>query len=568
MNVIAYARFSSAHQADGTSLDRQLDMAKAHASAHGWTITEQIIDEGRSAFKARHKNATAGLGRFLKAVDEGRYREGDVLIVEALDRLSREQPLDALANLTRITSAGVQVDIVDAKLSLKRGQYEANIGSLVQLLVGAAQAHGESKRKSELLTETWKKWREDGVVRNHHPHWMDKTKALIPDRVETVQLIFDIAGRGFGRTKIAGELNTRGIPTWGGEKKRKISGDWSPQQVSSILKNRAVTGEAQAFSKGEPVGTIISDYYPQIISIEQFERINSAPTRKFSDKGSGRQSLTGNIFRGWLHCSCGRPMVVDPKKERRYMRCSGALKKSCPDAVVGRLRSGMIYDILEEGFLRALKEMTLIDTSSDQKRELESDLIAAERGLEVARQNTTKLVDMLLERDSPSLHERLSSEEDKARELENEIAEIKAELTKKSRTLDDEHSEAINLYERFLTVEDDERVELRQRINQALLRIVKTGQMSAVDGRFSVVMNDLTLYQFEHQLRPDAVKRKVAGTKPATDFHWIAKRVTQEDSGIEMAKMITSEGAREALAHLTDEQFDKAKAAAAKLLSD
>lgn len=565
MNVIAYARFSTSEQQEGSSLDRQFDLAESHALANGWTITERLTDEGRSAFKAKHKNDSAALGRFLRGIDDGRYGSGDILLVEALDRLSREEPLDALANLTRITSAGIRVEIINAKLSLMRGQYEANIGSLVQLLVGAAQAHGESKRKSELLTKAWKKKREAGELRTTHPFWMDKNKTLIPERVEDVRLIFDLAERGFGRTKTARELTRMGRKSWGNARFKHES-EWCAATVSNVIRNRAVTGECQAMSNGKPVGPVVADYYPTIISVEQFERVHATPVRRFSEKGSGRQAEFGNIFRGWLNCSCGRTMQMAMSRENRYLRCSGSASRACPDMSVRRV--GMRYDILEEGFLRAIKEMTLIDTSSDQKRVLEGDLIAAERGLEVARQNTAKLVDMLLDEESPALRRRLTEEESKARELENEIAQIKVELTKKSRTLDDEHSEAVNLYERFLTVEDDERVELRQRINQALLRIVKTGQMSAVDGRFSVVMNDLTLYQFTHELRPDAVKRKVAGTKPATDFHWIAKRVTQDDAALYRARQITSEGARDAFAHLSDEQFEKAKVAAAKLLSD
>ncbi|MEG2313167.1 recombinase family protein [Brevundimonas sp.] len=563
MNVIAYARFSTSEQQEGSSLARQFEIAESHASKHGWTITERLTDEGRSAFKAAHKRETAALGQFLRAVDDGRYGDGDILLIEALDRLSREEPMDALENIRRITRAGIRVEIINAHISLTRGSYEANAGSLAQLLFGAAFAHGESKRKSELLTAAWKKKREAGELRTTHPFWMDKHKTLIPERVEDVRLIFDLAERGFGRTMTARELTRMGRKSWGNARFKHES-EWCAATVSNVIRNRAVTGECQAMSNGKPVGPVVADYYPQIISVEQFERVHAAPVRRFSEKGSGRRAEIGNIFKGWFNCSCGRTMQLAWTRDNRYLRCSGWASRACPN-MAGR-RSGMRYEVLEEGFLRALKEMTLVDTSSDQKRELEGDLIAAERGLEVARQNTTKLVDMLLDMDTPAIRQRLSDEESKARELENEIAQIKLELTRKSRTLDDEHAEAVNLYERFLAVKDDERVELRQRINQTLLRIIKTGQMSAVDGRFSVVMNDLTLYQFTHELKPDAVKRKVAGTKPATDFHWVAKRVTQEDAAMYRAKQITADGARETFAHLSDEQFEKAKAAAVKLL--
>lgn len=541
MNVIAYARFSSAAQAEGTSLERQFDFADAYAAKHGWTITERLSDEGRSAFKAKHKTETAALGKFLRDLDHGRYGEGDILLVEALDRLSREEPLDALANVTRITSAGVRVEIINANLSLKRGQYEANIASLVQLLVGAAQAHGESKRKSELLTKTWRENRKKGVVRTHHPHWMDRNRALIPDRVETVRMIFDLADRGFGRLKIAKELNAAGLKTWGGEKTRKISGDWSAQQVSKIMSNRAVLGEAQAFSGGVAVGPVDPDYYPRIIETEQFERVNSIPTRKFSGKGAGRQSLTGNIFRGWLNCSCGRPMVIDPKPGRRYVRCSGSLTKSCPHASEG-LQKGRTYDVLEYSVLSAIREMKLVDRSNDLKSEIQTKLVEAERGFEIAKANTSKLVDMLIDMDSDALRKRLVDEEARVIELSAEVESLKAELTKTTRTITDHQNEIVTLYDQFAKVDDEDRPEIRQRINQTLLRIIRNGRFVRHLDRFLITMNDHTTYFFDLALRPDAEKGR-RGMRKASDFYWKATRLTMEDAMIATAgQRIDEEG--------------------------
>lgn len=541
MNVIAYARYSSAAQAEGTSLDRQFDFAEAHAARNGWTITERLTDEGRSAFKAKHKSETAALGQFLRHLDQGLYGEGDILLVEALDRLSREEPLDALANVTRITSAGVRVEIIDAKLSLVRGQYEANISSLVQLLVGAAQAHGESKRKSELLTKTWRENRKKGVVRTHHPHWMDKTKTLIPDRVDTVRMIFDLADRGFGRLKIAKELNAADHKTWGGqsEKGKPKSGDWSAQQVSQILKNRAVLGEAQAFSAGEAVGPVDPDYYPRIIETEQFERVNSIPTRKFSGKGAGRQSLSGNIFRGWFNCSCGRPMVIDPKPGRRYVRCAGSLTKACPDTVDG-LQKGRTYDVLEYSVLSAIREMKLVDRSNDLKSDLQAKLVETERGLEIAKANTSKLVDMLIDMDSDAVRRRLGDEEARVVELTAEAERLKAELTKATRTITDHQNEIVSLYDQFAMVDDEDRPELRQRINQTLLRIIRTGRFVRHLDRFIITTNDHTTYFFDYALRPDAEKGR-RGMRKVSDFYWKATRLTIEDVMAATADQIVSD---------------------------
>lgn len=558
MNVVGYVRFSSAAQAEGTSLERQIEMVKAHAAVNGWTVTEEIVDEGRSAFKAKHKNDTAGLGRFLRDLDRGIYREGDILIVEALDRLSREQPLDALANVTRITSAGVRVEVIDAKLSLTRGGYETNIGSLVQLLVGAAQAHGESVRKSQLLTKTWAVKRTEGVIRTHHPHWMDKTKTLIDDRVETVKMIFDLADRGFGRAKIAGELNSAGHPTWGGSQKRKPSGDWSAQQVSTILKNRAVLGEAQAHSAGQAVGPVVADYYPQIISADQFERVNSIKTRRFSDKGSGRNSLSGNIFKGWFHCSCGRPMVIDPKKDRRYLRCAGSLKKACPHQSAN-YRRGMTYDQLEAGVLKAIKEMTLVDRSNDVKQRLQTNLAEAERVLEIVTANSDRLVATMLDgKKFKAIEDRLEIEEAKAVEAEAAIQSIKAELLKANRSITDHQNDVVTMYDTFLKVSDEDKVELRQRINQTLLRIIRGARLSRHLSQITISMNDHTVYQLNYEMRPDVKPRAKGGLRPMEDYHWKASRISLHDVIKDVAGSYLTDDAREDYFMLSDEKFDDA----------
>src|SRR5208283_2389608 len=92
----SYRRFSSRRQGDGTSLQRQKDLAEEVATANGWRLIDLPPDEGVSAFKITdademkaanfHKGT---LGAFLKRVQAGEIRRGSVLILERLDRFSR-----------------------------------------------------------------------------------------------------------------------------------------------------------------------------------------------------------------------------------------------------------------------------------------------------------------------------------------------------------------------------------------------------------------------------------------------------------------------------------------------
>ena len=92
----SYVRFSSAKQADGDSLRRQTAMARDYAERHGLELADLTLrDLGKSAF--RGKNAVEGaLGEFIRAVDSGKVEPGSYLLVESLDRLSRDRIMAAL----------------------------------------------------------------------------------------------------------------------------------------------------------------------------------------------------------------------------------------------------------------------------------------------------------------------------------------------------------------------------------------------------------------------------------------------------------------------------------------
>src|SRR3974390_2372505 len=98
LNKLAYSyrRYSSSQQRDGSSLERQLEMAQAVCSEFGWTLIDLPPDAGVSGFKITdgeenkaenlHKGA---LGSFLKKVNDGEVPRGSVLIIEKMDRFSR-----------------------------------------------------------------------------------------------------------------------------------------------------------------------------------------------------------------------------------------------------------------------------------------------------------------------------------------------------------------------------------------------------------------------------------------------------------------------------------------------
>src|SRR5262245_29447078 len=108
----SYIRFSYSGQAGGDSLRRQTDgSAERFCEKHGLRLdaTLTLRDLGVSAFKGKQRSDKHDLGKFLDLVRRGRIAPGSYLIVENLDRLSREDERKALRLWMDLLDAGVNI---------------------------------------------------------------------------------------------------------------------------------------------------------------------------------------------------------------------------------------------------------------------------------------------------------------------------------------------------------------------------------------------------------------------------------------------------------------------------
>src|SRR5262249_11140635 len=108
--AFSYLRFSDRKQAKGDSKRRQLEWGPALCGTKGRGLDENlsIQDLGVSAFRGG-KARKGQLAAFLKAIKSGRVVPGDVLLVEALDRLTREDIDPAWELFRSILKSGVEV---------------------------------------------------------------------------------------------------------------------------------------------------------------------------------------------------------------------------------------------------------------------------------------------------------------------------------------------------------------------------------------------------------------------------------------------------------------------------
>ncbi len=107
--IYSYTRFSSEKQRHGDSVRRQLEAVEAWCKNEGGglTLDTSLRDEGVPGYMGRNAKVGA-LARFMKAIEEGLIAPGSVLVVENLDRLSRNEPLEGLDLLKTIIKAGVR----------------------------------------------------------------------------------------------------------------------------------------------------------------------------------------------------------------------------------------------------------------------------------------------------------------------------------------------------------------------------------------------------------------------------------------------------------------------------
>src|SRR5688500_8402325 len=96
--VISYLRFSGKEQGKGDTTRRQKTGSQEWVSARDLVIDDnfRLADEGVSAFRGANVSDTAALGRLLKMVKAKQIPAGSILLVESLDRLSRQEILPAL----------------------------------------------------------------------------------------------------------------------------------------------------------------------------------------------------------------------------------------------------------------------------------------------------------------------------------------------------------------------------------------------------------------------------------------------------------------------------------------
>lgn len=431
--VYSYIRFSSKKQEKGDSLRRQTELADDYCERHGHQLADLTLrDLGVSAFRGKHKHEGA-LSVFLQAIEDGQIKPGSILLVENLDRLSREGMAEALSLFLSILKAGVKIAVLEPMERLYTRQSVNDLVGILEPLMSFHLAHEESLKRSKRLKHHWNQRRRnaaDKPLSKVRPSWIDWNEdeerfEINEEAAAAIRTIFEAAIDGLGQRRTLDRLNEQHKPIG-------RSGRWNTSFIQKVLNDRAVLGEFQPMTFDDdgrriPTGDPISDYYPAVIDEATWQRARAAKESRRKHKSPSREFV--NLFSGLARSAWDKSTLNILTTRTKRKNGETYIQRRLYSYNKRRQQKGadpfsFDYYALEKAVLTFLSEVSSSDlepTKLDQtsrQDEIEGNLLRIEKRLD-------DLETSLSESDDPT--PRLLNA---IRKLEQQETELKAELEK------------------------------------------------------------------------------------------------------------------------------------------
>ena len=359
--AVIYARYSSDLQS-AASIDDQVRLCRERAQNDGFTVGEIFTDYAISGGNLSNR---PGMLSLLEAA----RRDGfDVLIAEALDRISRDQE-DIAAIYKRLSHADVRIvtlsegEINELHVGLKGTMNALFLKDLAiktrrgqRGRVEAGKIPGGNSYGYRIVRRIL----DDGAVSTGE-------REIEPDEAAIVRRIFTEYAQGQPPRLIAGRLNAEGVPAPRGGQWNASTINGSRQRRNGILNNELylgrITYNRQRFVKDPETGKRISRLNPEhewvvndvphlrIIDEDSWNAVHAIKARYSSQRGSKRQ-VTKRLLTGLVKCgACSGAMTI-VNRERYY--CSAKRERgTCTSSV------GIKAALLEERVLTGLKDILL-----------------------------------------------------------------------------------------------------------------------------------------------------------------------------------------------------------------
>lgn len=432
----SYVRFSTPDQMKGDSFRRQIEAGERYAATHGLDLDTKFSfhDLGVSAFQGRNR-AEGMLGEFLAYVKAGDIPKGSYLLVENLDRVSRENALDALDALRDIAREGITVVTLSDGREYTYEGIRRDFTSLILALMTFARANEESEIKARRLKAAWEGKRRaaaDKPLTALCPAWMrlrdDRSGYdLIPERASVVRRVFSMTlEEGKGQHAIAETFNREGVPVFGRGRM------WHRTYIAKMLADPAVIGtftphriERTEGKKVRIPTDPIEGYFPAVIDRETFDKVAALTSgRSAMTKASGG---VANILAGLAKCPhCGSTMTrvnkgSGKKAGKPYLVCTAAkARRKCEYRQVRLER-------IEEAILEKAEMLLVEMPSPDQQIQIEWErLQAAEAAVDYEIENVVAAI--AAAGHSPALLDRLRENEAAREQIREQLKEAENSL--------------------------------------------------------------------------------------------------------------------------------------------
>jgi DNA invertase Pin-like site-specific DNA recombinase len=497
----SYIRFSHPEQEKGDSYRRQTEAAAAWCEKNGVSLdtSTKLYDRGKSAFTGAHRQNPDrhALAAFLKLVETGRVPHGSYLLIENLDRLSREDEVPACHLLTGILMAGVrvvQLSPYEMLLTEKSNGWE-----LMRAVMELSRGHNESALKAERVGKAWKEKKERGrngeyqkptgrmgpkskVLTHRVPGWVevrDGAMLVIPENARVVKRIFKLAAGGLGYASIAQRLTDEGVPVFGdraggANRRRSVCyGKWTKSYVCRILTDRRALGEYQPMRHRRPDGPLVKKYFPVVVSEAEFLAARGGAARRQNTSGRDKGNVT-NLFAGLLrnardgHTYCVATRWPDWQPGNRGEPQKVLVTTRSTQGLKGERCYGFPLTVFEKAVLECLREIEPHEILNGDQQSDDTTALAKQFA-EVEASIALITEEMDEHGESPTLFKRLRAKEEEQRRLAARLAEAQQ---KAANPLSASWGELQSLADALDAAPDQ--ADARQRLRSALRRVAES----------------------------------------------------------------------------------------------
>ena len=355
MKIAAYCRVSTEKEAQIDSLEKQIEFFNEFTKKNDYELYKLYADEGISGKQIKHRK------QFQQMMIDAKAKKFDKVVVKDVSRFARNT-VDLLQSVRELKSYGVQVDF------LNNGEVMEGGSEFILTILGAMaqqESANMSKRVKFGKDITAKKGRVPNLVFGYDKIPDERyTLKINEEEAKIVKEIFEsYVYKGIGTTKIAWNLNDRGIRT------KKTKSKWVQTSIVRMLKNPIYTGrvtnkksEVTDFITGtrkelpEEEWIVVERPEMRIISDELFNRAQELLEQRSNEfKLNNKREKTEYVFSTLIYCKhCGysfrrikRKYTADGPEYIRWV-CSGRNSMGvnhCPNTTV----------IDEEELLNAIK---------------------------------------------------------------------------------------------------------------------------------------------------------------------------------------------------------------------